>query len=56
MVKKKGLIFLGKNGKVVFVSFEDKKETELNLFNIKRIYFNIKGSDNIRNYAKKSNE
>lgn len=54
--EKKGLIFLGKNGKVVFISFEDKKETELNLFNIKRIYFNIKGSDNIRNYTKKSND
>lgn len=53
--EKKGIIFLGKNGKIIFISFADKKETEIDLYNIKRIYFNIKGSDNLRNYTKKSN-
>jgi hypothetical protein len=53
--EKKGILFLGKNGKIIFISF-DSKETDIDLYNIKRIYFNIKGSDNIRNYIKKSNE
>ena len=53
--EKKGILFLGKNGKIIFISF-DNKETEIDLYNIKRIYFNIKGSDNLRNYTKKSNE
>lgn len=53
--RKKGILFLGKNGKIIFISF-DNKETEIDLYNIKRIYFNIKGSDNLRNYTKKSNE
>ena len=46
---------MGKNGKIIFISFADKKETEIDLYNLKRIYFNIKGSDNLRNYTKKSN-
>ena len=50
--EKKGILFLGKNGKIIFISF-DNKETEIDLYNIKRIYFNIKGSDNLRNYTKK---
>ena len=53
--EKKGILFLGKNGKIIFISF-DSKETEIDLYNIKRIYFNIKGSDNLRNYTKKSND
>jgi hypothetical protein len=53
--EKKGILFLGKNGKIIFISF-DNKETEIDLYNIKRIYFNIKGSDNLRNYTNKSNE
>lgn len=51
--EKKGIIFLGKNEKIIFVLFEDKKETIISLNNIKRIYFNIKGSLNLRNYKKK---
>ena len=54
--EKKGIVFLGKNKKLIFISFNDKKETGIDLYNIKRIYFNIKGSDNLRNYTKKSNE
>ena len=52
---KKGILFLGQNEKIIFTSFEDKKETIISLNNIKRIYFNIKGSSNLRNYNKKSN-
>ena len=52
--EKEGIIFLGKNETLVFVSFEDKKETIINLNNLKRIYFNIRGSINLRNYKKKS--
>ena len=51
--EKKGIIFLGKNEKIIFVLFEDKKETIISLNNIIRIYFNIKGSLNLRNYKKK---
>lgn len=51
--EKKGIIFLGENEKLIFVCFEDKKETIIPLNNIKRIYFNIKGSSNLRNYKKK---
>lgn len=54
--EKKGILFLGKNGRIIFISFNDQKETEIDLYNIKRIYFNIKGSDNLRNYTKKSND
>ena len=53
--EKKGIIFLGENEKLIFVCFEDKKETIINLNNIKRIYFNIKGSSNLRNYKNKGN-
>ena len=52
----KGIIFLGENETIIFVSFEGKKETIISLNNIKRIYFNIKGSTNLRNYKKKSND
>ena len=52
---KKGILFLGGNETIIFVSFEDKKETIISLNNIKRIYFNIKGSSNLRNYNKKTN-
>ena len=53
--EKKGIIFLGKNEKIIFIFFEDRKETIISLNNIKRIYFNIKGSLNLRNYKKKNN-
>ena len=52
---KKGVLFLGENETIIFLSFENKKETIISLNNIKRIYFNIKGSSNLRNYNKKSN-
>ena len=51
---KKGMIFLGKGETIIFVSFENKKETIILLNNLKRIYFNIRGSSNLRNYNKKS--
>ena len=53
--EKVGIIFLGENQKLVFVCFEDKKETLIDLNFIKRIYFNIKGSVNLRNYTIKTN-
>ena len=55
--ERKGIIFLGENQILIFVCFEDKNETRIDLKNIKRIYFNIKGSSNLRNYTiKNSNE
>ena len=53
---RKGILFLGQNETIIFISFEGKKETIISLNNIKRIYFNIKGSVNLRNYKKKSND
>ena len=52
----KGILFFGQNETIIFVSFEGKKETIISLNNIKRIYFNIKGSVNLRNYKKKNND
>ena len=54
-IEKLGIIFLGENQKLIFVCFEDKKETIIDLNYIKRIYFNIKGSLNLRNYTMKNN-
>ena len=54
--EQKGILFLGQNETIIFVSFEGKKETIISLNNIKRIYFNIKGSVNLRNYKKKSDD
>ena len=54
-VEKVGFVFLGENQKLTFVCFEDKKETQIDLNYIKRIYFNIRGSVNMRNYTIKSN-
>ena len=54
--EQKGILFLGQNEAIIFVSFEGKNETIISLNNIKRIYFNIKGSVNLRNYKKKSND
>ena len=53
--EKKGIIFLGKNEEIIFISFEDKKENCVQLNNIKRIYFNTKGSSNLMNYKKRVN-
>ena len=54
--EKKGILFLGGNETVIFTSFENKNENYIPLNNLKRIYFNIKGSDNTRTYKKKSNK
>jgi len=54
-VEKIGIVFLGENQKLTFVCFGDKKETQIDLNYIKRIYFNIRGSVNMRNYTIKSN-
>ena len=54
-IEKVGIIFLGEEQKLIFVCFEDKKETIIDLNYIKRIYFNIRGSVNLRNYIMKNN-
>ena len=54
-VEKIGIIYLGENQKLIFICLEDKKETQIDLNYIKRIYFNIRGSVNMRNYTIKSN-
>ena len=54
-VEKVGIIFLGENQKLIFICYEDKKESEVDLNYIKRIYFNIRGSVNLRNYTAKTN-
>ena len=52
---KKGVLFLGEKETIIFICFEDKKETIISLNNIKRIYFNIRGTPNLKNYKKKTN-
>lgn len=52
----KGIIYLGDNYKLIFICYEGKKETEIDLNNIKRIYYNVKGSQNLKNYKSNSNE
>ena len=54
-IEKVGIIFLGEKQQLIFLCFEDKKETIIDLNFIKRIYFNIRGSVNMRNYTIKSN-
>ena len=54
--EKKGIIFLGENGSIIFTSFDEDKENSISLNNIKRIYFNVRGSINLRNYKKKPSE
>ena len=49
---KKGILFLGGNETILFVSFENKKEPIIILK--KRICFNIRESYNLINYNKKS--
>ena len=48
-------IFLDKNNDLCFISsVDDDKEIEIiRLDNIKKIYFNVKGSMNLENYVKK---
>ena len=53
----KGIIFYTKNNILCFISSEgDDIEVNIVLDNIKKIYFNVKGSANIKNYEKKSEE
>ncbi len=52
---KKGVLFLGEKETIIFICFEDKNETIISLNNIKRIYFNIRGTPNLKNYKKKTN-
>ena len=53
--EKKGILILAKNNILCFIS-SDGDETDICLDNIKKIYFNVKGSANIKNYEKKTNE
>lgn len=53
--EKNGILFLGDNEEITFLCFEDQKETVISLNNLKRIYFNIRGSSNLINYKKKTN-
>ena len=53
--EKTGILFLGPKEEIIFLSFEDQKETVISLNNLKRIYFNIRGSSNLINYKKKTN-
>ena len=53
----KGIIFYSKNNILCFISSEgDDIEVNIILDDIKKIYFNIRGSANIMNYEKKSDE
>ena len=54
--EKKGIIFLGESESIIFASFDEDKENSISLNNIKRIYFNVRGSINLRNYKKKQSE
>ena len=48
---KKGILFLGGNEAILFISLEDEKEPIISLK--KRIYFNIRENYNLRNDNKK---
>lgn len=49
--EKKGIIFLTKNHVLCFISSDEgENETDIDLKNIKKIYFNVKGGENIKNY------
>ena len=51
-----GILFLDKYNNLCFISTEeDDKEIDISLNNIKKIYFNVSGSINLKNYEKKSN-
>jgi hypothetical protein len=55
--EKKGIIFLGKNNILCFIPFNgNEDEININLDHVKKIYFNISGSANIKNYEKSPNE
>ena len=50
-----GIIFLDKNNYLCFISSDDKhKEIDIELDNIKKIYFNVSSEINLKNYGKKS--
>ena len=53
----KGILFLDKNNFLCFISAEsDNIEIDISLEDIKKIYFNVKGSINLKNYTKKTEE
>ena len=55
--EKKGILFLGKNSTLCFIPFNgNEDEININLDHVKKIYFNISGSANIKNYEKSPNE
>jgi len=55
--EKKGILFLAKNSTLCFIPFNgNEDEININLDVVKKIYFNISGSANIKNYEKKPNE
>lgn len=55
--EKKGILFLGKNDTLCFIPFNGN-EDEINIIldHVKKIYFNIRGSANIKDYEKSPNE
>ena len=54
--EKKGILFLCKNNIICFIPFDQENETNINLENIKKIYFNVNRSANIKDYEKSSEE
>ncbi len=55
----KGILFLARNNILCFIPSdgEDKdREIDIVLENIKKIYFNVKGGPNMKNYEKKNDE
>ena len=54
--EEKGLLFLGVNETLIFSPFSGERDVEIDLNEIVRIYFNIRGTENMKNYNKKSNE
>lgn len=55
--EQKGILFLGKNSTLCFIPYNgNEDEININLDNVKKIYFNINGSANIKNYEKTPNE
>lgn len=55
--EKKGILFLSRNNVLCFISSEgDDKEIDIILENLKKIYFNVKGGINLKNYEKNNDE
>jgi hypothetical protein len=52
----KGILFLARNNILCFISSEGDGEIDIVLDNIKKIYFNVKGGLNMKNYEKKNDD